>query len=120
MLGRAAKFLRRLIPHVDSAADWWSAADPWLSVGITYAGLEALGVPQESLQSFPEAFRAGMAARAPQLADEGINDPKNWEPSFGKGQIHIGVSAFSHSEEKRRRVLAIAREQYEAFRASAC
>src|SRR6185436_10214273 len=43
--GRA--FLRRLIPHVDSAAGWWSATEPWLSVGITYAGLEALGVPQD-------------------------------------------------------------------------
>src|SRR5215469_4754625 len=48
--------LRRLIPHVDSATSWWNAANPWLSVGITYAGLEALGVPRDSLQSFPEAF----------------------------------------------------------------
>src|SRR5262249_23235494 len=60
------KFLRRLTPHVDSAVGWWSAANAWLSVGITYAGLQALGVAQESLQSFPEAFRFGMAARAKQ------------------------------------------------------
>jgi deferrochelatase/peroxidase EfeB len=33
--GRA--FLRRLTPHVDSAAGWWNAADPWLAVGISYA-----------------------------------------------------------------------------------
>lgn len=111
--GRA--FLRRLTPHVDSAAGWWSASDPWLSVAISYAGLEALGVPQDSLQSFPEAFRAGMAARAQQLGDDGVNDPKNWDKPFGKGQIHIGVSAFSDSEDKRRRALAIAREQYESF-----
>jgi deferrochelatase/peroxidase EfeB len=25
-------FLRRLTPHVDSAASWWNAAKPWLSV----------------------------------------------------------------------------------------
>ena len=56
-----------------------------------------------------------MAARARQLGDEGVNDPKNWDPPFGKGQVHIGMSAFSDSEEKRRRVLAIAREQYEGF-----
>src|SRR5262252_8823152 len=109
------KFLRRLTPHVDSAAAWWSAANAWLSVGITYAGLQALGVAQESLQSFPEAFRVGMGARAEQLGDEGVNDPKNWEKPFGTGQVHIGVSAFSDSEEKRRRALAIAREQYEGF-----
>ena len=73
------------------------------------------GVPQDSLQSFPEAFRVGMAARARQLGDEGVNDPKNWEQPFGTGQVHIGVSAFSDSEEKRRRALAVAREQYEGF-----
>jgi Dyp-type peroxidase family len=109
------KFLQRLTPHVDSAADWWEAANAWLSLGISYAGLEALGVPQDSLKSFPEAFCAGMAGRATQLGDEGVNDPKIWDKPFGTGQIHIGVSAFSDSEEKRRRALAIAREQYEGF-----
>ena len=107
--GRA--FLRRLTPHIDSAAGWRTAANAWLSIGISYAGFEALGLPQESLQSFPEAFRVGMAARAQQLGDVGVNDPKNWELPFGTGQVHIGVSAFSDSEEKWRRALAIAREQ---------
>jgi Dyp-type peroxidase family len=109
------ELLRRLTPHVDSAADWWRPASAWLSVVISYAGLEALGLPQNSLQSFPEAFRVGMAARSRELRDERVNDPKNWEPLFGKGQIHIGLSAFSGSEEKWRRVIAIAREQYEGF-----
>jgi Dyp-type peroxidase family len=109
------EFLRRLIPYVDSAAGWRNAENAWIAVGISYAGLEALGVPQDSLQSFPEAFRAGMAARARQLGDEGVNDPKEWDSPFSKGQVHIGLSAFSDSEEKHRRVLAIAREQYERF-----
>jgi Dyp-type peroxidase family len=109
------QFLRRLTPHIASAANWWNAGSTWLMVGISYAGLEALGLPKESLQSFPEAFRVGMAARAKQLGDEGVNDPKNWDAAYGKGQIHIGVSAFSDSEEKHQRALAIAREQYEGF-----
>ena len=111
--GRA--FLRRLTPYVDSAADSRIAANAWLDFGISYTGLEALGLAQESLQSFPEAFRVGMAARAKQLGDDGVNDPKNWDKPFGTGQVHIGVSAFTDSEEKRRRALAIAREQYEGF-----
>jgi Dyp-type peroxidase family len=111
--GRA--FLRRLTPHVDSAAGWWSASDPWLAVGISYAGLAALGLPQESLDSFPEAFRVGMAARARELRDEGVNDPKNWDAAYGKGQVHIGVSAFSDSAENRRRILGVARQLYEGF-----
>jgi Dyp-type peroxidase family len=109
------RFLSRITPHIASAANWWSAANTWLMIGISYAGLEALGLRKESLQSFPEAFRAGMAARAKQLGDEGVNDPKNWDKPYGTGQVHIGVSAFSDSEERRRRVLAIAREQYEGF-----
>src|ERR1700754_1165089 len=48
------EFLKRLAPHIASSADWWSAAHTWLAVGISYAGLQALGVPKESLQSFPE------------------------------------------------------------------
>src|SRR5262245_55400427 len=109
------ELLRRLTPHVDSAASWWSAANPWLSVAVSYAGLEALGVPPTSLASFPEAFRVGMAARARQLGDEGVNDPKGWERPYGTGNVHIGLSAFSDSEERRRSILAIAREQYERF-----
>jgi len=109
------ELLRRLTPHIDSGTSWWSAANPWLFVGISFAGLEALGVPRDTLQSFPEAFRVGMAARARQLGDEGANDPKNWDPGFGKGEIHVGVSGFADSEEQRRRVLAIAREQYDGL-----
>ena len=109
------KFLRRLTPHIASSANWWDAAKTWLDFGISYAGLEALGVPKDTLQSFPEAFRVGMAARARQLGDEDVNDPKNWDKPFGTGQVHIGVSAFSNSEEKHQRALTIAREQYEGF-----
>jgi len=108
-------FLRQLTPYVDSAAGWRNDANAWIAAGISYAGLEALGVPQDSLQSFPEAFRDGMAARARQLGDDGVNDPRNWDSPFGKGQVHIGLSIFSDSEEKHRRVLAVARAQYEGF-----
>jgi Dyp-type peroxidase family len=111
--GREA--LRRLTPHVDSAAHWWKARNTWLSVAISYAGLQAIGVPQDILQSFPETFRVGMAARARQLGDVGINDPQNWEAPFGTDQIHIGVSAFSNTEQNHLRALAIAREQYEGL-----
>src|SRR5262245_12952656 len=107
------ELLRGLIPHVDSAANWWTPRNAWLSIGISYAGLEVLGVPPQSLQSFPEAFRQGMAARARQLRDVGQNGPKNWEAPFGKDQIHIAVTVFSVSEENKQRALANAREQYE-------
>ena len=111
--GRA--LLRRLTPHVDSAAQWWSASNAWLAIGISYAGLEALGLPAASLQSFPEAFRVGMARRARELRDDGVNDPSNWEYPFGTGQVHIGLSAFSDSVGKWHHVVAVAREMYESL-----
>ena len=111
--GRA--LLRRLTPHVDSAAGWWRPSDAWLAVAISHAGFEALGLPDASLQSFPEAFRVGMAARARELRDDGPNDPSNWEGPFGTHQVHIGLSAFSDSPEKWHRVVAVAGEQYETL-----
>ena len=109
------EFVRRLTPHVDSAADWWRAGQSWISVAISYSGLVALGVPQDSLDSFPEAFRAGMAARAGWLLDTGDNDPEHWDAPFGSGQVHIGVSVFSDSEQAWHQTMAMARQQYEGF-----
>jgi len=108
--GRA--FLRDLTPHVASAADWWQAAEPWIAVGLTYAGLAALGVAGDSLESFPEAFRVGMAARADELRDHGANHPSRWEPPFGTGVIHLGVSVFSGSQESWRAAMDTARWHY--------
>jgi Dyp-type peroxidase family len=109
------EFLRRLTPHVDSAAGWWQAGQSWLSVAITYPGLVALGVPQDSLDSFPDAFRSGMAAQAGQLLDAGENDPAHWDAPFGTGHVHLGVSVFSDSEPAWHRTMDMARRQYEGF-----
>jgi Dyp-type peroxidase family len=109
--GRA--FLRSVAPHVDSAAEWWRAAEPWIAVALTYSGLVALGVPEASLRSFPDAFRVGMASRADALLDRGANDPAHWEGDFGSGRIHIGVSVFSDAEATWQRTMATARRHYE-------
>ena len=86
---------------------------PWIAVAITYSGLVASGVPEDSLQSFPGAFRVGMAARADKLLDYGVNDPKQLGAGVRKRVIHIGVSVFSDSEETWRRTMDTARQHYE-------
>src|ERR1043166_3253065 len=58
------ELMRRVSQVVTSAANPNSPlADTWGSVALTHKGLEALGVPQESLDSFSWEFRQGMAAR---------------------------------------------------------
>src|SRR3984957_384252 len=52
------EMLRRIIPHVAPAVDWWVPALPgWLGIAFSYQGLQALGVPQASLTTFPQEFR---------------------------------------------------------------
>ena len=64
--------LRRILPHVAPAEEWWVPSLPgWLGIAFTFEGLKALGVPQASLDSFPIEFRQGMAARAAILHDFG-------------------------------------------------
>ena len=70
------EFLRRIIPYVAPAEDWWVPSIPaWLGIVFTYQGLKALGLSQPSLDSFPEEFRQGMAVRASILNDIGNNAP---------------------------------------------
>src|SRR5215510_5720431 len=74
------ELMRRVSVVVTSAANPTSPlADTWVSVALTSHGLKALGVPQESLDSFAWAFRQGMAARAKELGDTGDSSPQNWE-----------------------------------------
>src|SRR5213080_2748331 len=74
------ELLRRLSAVVASAAHPASpASDTWVSCSLTYWGLQALGVPRESLESFAWEFRQGMAARAKALGDTGESSPEHWE-----------------------------------------
>ena len=78
------ELMRRVSGAVTSAANPTSPlADTWVSVALTYEGFKALGVPQESLDSFSWEFRQGMAARAKDLHDFGESAPENWEKPLG-------------------------------------
>ena len=70
------ELLRRLIPFL---ADATSPMDPshqaWITAALSYQGLKALGVPQDTLDSFPLPFQQGMAARAAELGDVGESAP---------------------------------------------
>lgn len=107
------EFLRRLVPHIVSAAQY-ASADTWAAVALTYSGLQALGVPPSSLDSFPTAFREGMAARAASFDCE-ENLPQHWEQPYGSGRIHAALTLLSMSESKWQSKLALARQELQGL-----
>ncbi|WP_270260844.1 Dyp-type peroxidase [Kocuria marina] len=95
--GRA--LLGRLVEYVPSAQDWTADMHAWTGVAISHAGLKAMGLPEESLASFPLPFRQGMAARAGQLMDTGENAPETWEEFYKDDSLHVAVTIYADSEE---------------------
>ncbi|MBG0810345.1 Dyp-type peroxidase [Methylosinus sp. H3A] len=86
--------------------------DTWLSVAISFQGFKALGLPQESLDSFAPEFRQGMAARATLLGDTGENSPENWEKPLGSADVHVVLTAVSPDAQRLEPVLERARKTY--------
>ena len=84
-----------------------------VTVGFTYRGLEALGVPQESLDSFAPEFREGMAARADELGDVGPSGPDQWEQPFGTNEIHVAVAVLSPDAAQHELVVQRARQAHQ-------
>ena len=69
--------MTRMLPYVETAMPWKQAPATAMNVAFTFAGLRALGLGDDVLASFPEAFRDGMAARAEQLGDRGPSAPSS-------------------------------------------
>ena len=108
------EMLRRVIPHVAPADEWWVPSLPgWLGIAFTFEGLKALGVPQASLDSFPPEFQQGMAARAEILHDFGANAPANWEYPFGTPDAHVALAIYARDNQDLRQVLDLARKSHD-------
>ncbi|MFN9624162.1 MAG: Dyp-type peroxidase [Cyanobacteriota bacterium] len=74
---------RSLAPSITTAEDWGDKPpEVCFNLGITCPGLRALGVPESTTASFPEAFREGMVARASKLGDWDLSGPEHWQPWF--------------------------------------
>lgn len=110
------ELMRRVNAVVTSAANPSSPlADTWVSVAVTYQGLRALGVPQDSLGSFGWEFRQGMAARAHELGDTGESSPEHWEKPLGTPDVHVVLVAVSPNSERLEAALEPARVTYRSL-----
>ena len=90
------RLVQRLCPVVEFAQSSSDLAqNASISVGFTYQGLKALGVPRDSLASFAPEFRQGMAARAAELGDVGDSSPDHWEKPLGSPEVHVALSVLS-------------------------
>ncbi|WP_066897674.1 Dyp-type peroxidase [Mycolicibacterium houstonense] len=102
--GRA--WLTALLDKVSSATDavaTMNESDRWVTLAFTWTGLRALGVDDESLASFPDAFREGMASRAPILGDTGGAAPEHWVGGLAGEDLHAIAILFSRTDEQCRR-----------------
>lgn len=117
----ASACLASLVPGADddglcvsTAAEWKERPSYFLNVGLTFAGLKALQVPDGVLQAFPVAFRRGPAYRGPDPSDPveptptidvpamlGDADPATWD--FGgptTGAVHVVVSLYTDYNDR--------------------
>jgi Dyp-type peroxidase family len=75
----------------------------WVTVAFTCNGLRALGVNEDSLSTFPEEFRQGMAARAEILGTTGANHPAHWVGGLASSELHAIIVLFAQDVGERER-----------------
>lgn len=105
--GRA--WLSELIDRVDSASTAMAAMDStdrWITLAFTWNGLRALGVGEESLATFSDEFREGMAARADILGDTGAAHPDNWVGGLAGDDLHAIAILFARDDAEHARCIA--------------
>jgi Dyp-type peroxidase family len=98
--------------QIAMATPWHTPPDHCVNIGFTFAGLQALRLPVESLDSFPEDFRQGAAARAVHLGDVGRSAPEHWVGGLGSDAAHALVFLFAQTTAILERVSAQLRLQF--------
>jgi Dyp-type peroxidase family len=96
-------WLKGIIAKVGTAAGVRSSEvdSRWVTVGFTWNGLRALGVDQNSLATFPEEFRQGMAERASIVGTTGANHPNRWIGGLASPELHAVIVLFARGIQER-------------------
>jgi Dyp-type peroxidase family len=118
---RCGAWLRELLPELTTAAarprEERQRQQSCTNLAFTWSGLKALGLDQETLETFPFEFRQGMARRARILGDVGPSGPEQWE--FGgsrpgapaQDELHVLLMLYAQNPQALRPMLARHRER---------
>lgn len=91
--GEALKQLELLLQEAPlTLGDETPARDLHCTLGFSYRGLEALGMPPQYLRVFSRlapAFKQGAPLRAARMGDSGTSAPEGWLPGFALDQAHV-------------------------------
>lgn len=101
--GSGQAFLSRVIHEVSSAESASASPASYVYLGLTCNGLRGLGVDEASLATFPEAFQAGMPARAQVLGDHGASHPDHWAGGLASPDLHALLLLFAQDPDERAR-----------------
>lgn len=103
--GAGNRWLGAMLEKVGSA-DAVGADIPdsrWVSLAFTWNGLRAMGVDEDSLGTFPDEFKQGMAARAEMLGATGHNAPERWVGGLASPDLHAIAILFARDVAERER-----------------
>lgn len=115
-LGDLVSGSERRSPQITTAEDWDDKPRYCLNIGLTWAGLEALGVPAATLADFPVAFQQGSAVRAGMadpdfpsnpnavgIGDQGQSAPETWIlGGSATPPVHILLSLYTEEQRAKR------------------
>lgn len=110
---KAREWLRRMAVRVNGHQEEHGIRFT-VNIGFTYEGLKALGLSEQSLDSFPEAFRVGARGRASLVGDIGPHAPENWEGGLGGPDIHALAWLRTDSDGGREEATRIVRDEMAA------
>lgn len=105
------------LPQVSNGAAWAANIRPAyaLTVGLTYKGLQALGLSQADAQAFELSFKAFVRGpddpeAAPLNGDEGASQPLNWRLGGPRKAVRMVLSIYANQPAELARQTAALRQ----------
>lgn len=113
----AKLWLTGVLGAVTNAGVRSAEAETAVNVAFTYSGLEALGLSQDELATFPSSFTEGMTEQRRRriLGDLAINEgrPSNWKWGGTRTPVDLVLLVFEDTESKRNRARDMWRLSFE-------